>query len=60
MEISKEIQNTNNDDLLVSYLFKSLYPLAQIDLNSNWPIVETAYVWAFRFVVCLIAADEMN
>ena len=52
MEISKEIQNINNDDLFVLYYFKSLYPLAQIDLNSNWPEVETAY----PFQICMSVA----
>ena len=43
MEISKELQKINKDDLLVSYDFSSLYPSAQIETNSIWPEVETAY-----------------
>ena len=42
MEISNELQNTNKDDLLVSYDFYSLYPSAQITSNNIWPKVETA------------------
>ena len=29
--------------MLASYDFNSLYPSAQIDLNSTWPKIETAY-----------------
>ena len=41
LEISKELQKINKDDLLVSYDFNSLYPTAQIDphilgLNRNF------------------------
>ena len=43
MEISKEIQKIDKDDLLVSCDFNSLYPSAQIYINSNWPKIETAY-----------------
>ena len=43
LEISKELQKIDKDDLLVSYDFKSLYPSAQIDKNSTWPKIETAY-----------------
>ena len=43
LEISKELQKINKDDLLVSYDFNSLYPSAQIDKNSTWPKIETAY-----------------
>ena len=42
LEISKELQKINKDDLLVSYDFNSLYPSAQIDKNSFWPKIETA------------------
>ena len=42
MEISKELQKIK-DDLLVSYDFNNLYPSAQIDINSTWPEIETAY-----------------
>ena len=35
LEISKELQKINKDDLLVSYDFNSLYPSAQIDKNST-------------------------
>ena len=43
LEIIKELQKINKDDLLVSYAFNSLYPSAQIDKNSTWPKIETAY-----------------
>ena len=43
MEISKELQKINKDDLLVSYDFNSLYPSAQIDIKSTWPQIETVY-----------------
>ena len=43
LEISKDLQKINKDDLLVSYDFNSLYPSAQIDKNSTWPKIETAY-----------------
>ena len=43
INISKELQKINKDDLLVSYDFNSLYPSAQIDINSTWPKIETAY-----------------
>ena len=43
LNISKEIQKINKDDLLVSYDFNSFYPSAQIDINSTWPKIETAY-----------------
>ena len=43
LEISKELQKINKDDLLISYDFNSLYPSAQIDINSTWPKIETAY-----------------
>ena len=43
LEISKELQKINKDDLLVSSDFDSLYPSAQIDKNSTWPKIETAY-----------------
>ena len=43
LEISRELQKTNKEDLLVSYDFNSLYPSAQIDINSTWPKIETAY-----------------
>ena len=43
LNISKELQKINKDDLLVSYDFNSLYPSAQIDKDSNWPKIETAY-----------------
>ena len=43
LEISKKLQKINKDDLLVSYDFNSLYPSAQIDKNSTWPKIETAY-----------------
>ena len=43
LEISKELQKINKNDLLVSYDFNSVYPSAQIDKNSTWPKIETAY-----------------
>ena len=43
LEISKELQKIDKNDLLVSYDFNSLYPSAQIDVNSTWPKIETAY-----------------
>ena len=43
LEIGKEIQNIIKIDLLVSYDFNSLYPSAQIELNSTWLKIETAY-----------------
>ena len=43
LNISKELKKINKDDLLVSYDFNSLYPSAQIDINSTWPKIETAY-----------------
>ena len=43
LEISKDLQKINKDDLLVSYDFNSLYPSAQIDKNSTWPKIETSY-----------------
>ena len=41
--ISEELQKINKDDLLVSYDFNSLYPSAQICINSAWAKIETAY-----------------
>ena len=41
--ISKKLHKINNDDLLVSYDFNSLYPSAQVDINSTWPKIETAH-----------------
>ena len=43
LNISKDLQKVIEDDLLVSYDFNSLYPSAQIDKNSTWPKIETAY-----------------
>ena len=43
LNISKVLQKINKDDLLVSYDFNRLYPSAQIDINSTWPKIETAY-----------------
>ena len=43
LEISKELQKINKDDLLVSYDFNSLYPSALVDINSTWSKIETAY-----------------
>ena len=37
LEISEELQKINKNDLSVSYDFNSLYPSAQIDINSTWP-----------------------
>ena len=33
----------NNDHLLVSYDFISLYPSDEADGNSTWPAIDTAY-----------------
>ena len=43
IEVSKDLQNTNKDDLLVSYDFNSLYHSDQIDIKTAWPIIETIY-----------------
>ena len=43
LNISKDLQKINKEDLLVSYDFNSLYPSAQIDKNSTWLKIETAY-----------------
>ena len=43
LNISDDLQKINEDDLLVSYDFNSLYPSAQIDKNSTWPKIETSY-----------------
>ena len=40
---SKDLQKNRNNDLLVSHDFTSLHPSAQIDLNSTWPKIKTAY-----------------
>ena len=42
LENSKDLQKTNKDALLVSYDFNSLYPSAQIDIDSTRPKIETA------------------
>ena len=42
LEISKELQNLNKNDFVVSYDFTSLHPSAQIDKSSNWPKIEAA------------------
>ena len=31
--------------MIVSYDFNSLYPSAQIDINSTWPKMDTAYTF---------------
>ena len=43
LEISKDLQNINKEDLLVSYDFNSLYPSPQMDTKSTWPEDETIY-----------------
>ena len=43
MENKKELQKSIKRDLLAPYDFNSLYPSAQIDINSTWPKIETAY-----------------
>ena len=43
IEISKDSQKIDKEDLLVSYDFNSLYPSAQIDKNSTWPKIKTVY-----------------
>ena len=42
LEVSKALQMINNDDLLVSYDFNSLYPSAEASKNSTWPAIETS------------------
>ena len=63
MEISKELQKRNKNDLIVSYDLNSLYPSAQIDIDSTWPEIETAYPFNKHMsnAVCriLIAEDGM-
>ena len=44
LEVSNELKNMNEDELLLSNDFNSLYPNAQIDTNSTWPKKETAYL----------------
>ena len=41
--ISKDFQKINENDLLVSYNFNSLYPSAEGDKESTWPAIETAH-----------------
>ena len=54
LEISKELQRINKDDLLASYDFNSLYPSAQIDSRTTWPRLEMAYLFKknMRDAVC--------
>ena len=42
MEISKELQNINIDNLLESLDFNGLDPSTQIDVNRTWPKIEMA------------------
>ena len=58
LEISKDLQKINKDDLLVSYDFNSLYPSAQIDKNSIWPKIETAY--PFKKYMCDVVCTLFN
>ena len=43
LEISKDLQKINKDDLLVSYDFNCLYPMAQADRDTRWPAIDTSY-----------------
>ena len=43
MGISKDLQKINKDECLMSYDFNSFYSSAQIDINSIWPEIDTAY-----------------
>ena len=54
MKIKGELQKIKKDDLLVSYDFSSLYPSAQIDINSIQSKIETAYPFKekMRDAVC--------
>ena len=45
LEISKESQNIYKSDLLVSYDFNSVYPSAQVDINSPWSKIDSFFVW---------------
>ena len=58
LEFSKDLQKINKDDLLVSYDFNSLYPSAQIDKNSTWPKIETAY--PFKKYMCDVVCTLFN
>ena len=64
INISKELQKIDKDDLLVSYDFNSLYPSAQIDINSTWPKIEHPIllknIWTMQYVVYLTVVDGMN
>ena len=42
LPISKELQQTNESDLLVSSEYNRLYPSAMAHKDSKWPVKETA------------------
>ena len=42
LPISKELNNVDKSDLLVSSDYNSLYPSAMAQLQSTWPAIETA------------------
>ena len=44
LEVGMALRMINKDDLLVSYDFNSLSPSAEVDGNSTWPAIETAYL----------------
>ena len=44
LEATKELQKIDTNDLLISYGFNSLYPSAQININSIWQKTETEYL----------------
>ena len=63
LNISNELQKINKDDLLVSFDFNSLYPSAQIDKNSTWPKIETAYpckIFMNDAICCLFNSGRWN
>ena len=43
LEISKDLQKLNEDDLLVLYNFNSLHPNSEADKDSTRPAIETTY-----------------
>ena len=45
LEISEPLRRINKDDLLFSYDFNSLYPNAEVNKDSKWPAIPTAYLF---------------
>ena len=43
LEVNRTLRRINKDDLLVSYDFNSVYPIAQADNDSTWHATETAF-----------------